>query len=69
MEAKKRAHFSFAKGSLSSHLGRASKMKARFVLIVGEDEWQKGEVSLKHLDTGTQKKMKPEELAKEMSKI
>jgi histidyl-tRNA synthetase len=64
VEAKKRAHFSFAKGSLSSHLGRASKLKAGFALIVGEDEWQKGEVSIKRLDTGTQKRMKPEELVK-----
>lgn len=64
VEAKKRAHFSFSKGSLSSHLGRASKMKAGFALIVGEDEWKRGEVSLKNLDTGIQKRIRPDELVK-----
>ena len=64
VQARKRAHFSFSKGSLSNHLGRASKMKAGFALIVGEDEWQKGEISVKSLGTGIQKRMKPEQLVK-----
>ncbi|MBI3998996.1 MAG: hypothetical protein HY351_00125, partial [Candidatus Omnitrophica bacterium] len=32
--------------------------------IVGEDEWRNGEVSVKKMDTGIQKKIKPEQLAK-----
>lgn len=62
-ESKKRAHFSFAQGSLSSHLSRANKLKARYALIIGEDEWRSGEVSVKRMDTGVQKKMKPESLS------
>ncbi len=69
VEAKKRAHFSSLQGSVSSHLSRANKMKAGYVLIIGEEEWKNGEVSLKRMDTGTQKKFKPEILAKELSGI
>ncbi len=65
--AKRRAHYSFLKGSVSSHLSRANKLKAGYVLIVGEDEWKSGEVSLKRMDTGIQKKLKPEMLAQELS--
>lgn len=61
-ESGKRAHFSFAQGSLSSHLGRANKMKVGYTLIVGEDEWKKGEVSVKRMDTGVQVKIRPERL-------
>ena len=68
-EAGKRAHFSFATGSLSSHLGRANKMKARYAVIVGEDEWRSGEVSIKQMDTGAQKRIAPELLAKELGKV
>lgn len=67
--AQKRSHFSFAKGSLSNHLGRASKMKAGFALIIGEDEWKRGEVSLKNMATGEQKRMKPEHLAQAFREI
>ena len=56
LQTKKRAHFSFSKGSLTHHLKRANKMKAAFVLIVGEDEWKSKEVSLKNMATGVQKK-------------
>ena len=66
VKTRKRAHFSFLKGSISSHLSRANKMKAGYVLIVGEEEWKSGEVSLKRMDTGTQKKFKPEILAQEL---
>ncbi|MBI4372496.1 MAG: hypothetical protein HY585_02065 [Candidatus Omnitrophica bacterium] len=58
-----RAHFSFSKSSISSHLGRANKLKAAFALIIGEEEWQRGEVSVKKMDTGVQKRVKLDELA------
>ncbi|MBI1977145.1 MAG: histidine--tRNA ligase [Candidatus Omnitrophica bacterium] len=64
IEAGKRAHFSFGKGALSSHLSRANKMGAGWALIVGEDEWKVGEVSIKKMDTGLQKRAKIEELSK-----
>jgi len=62
VEAGKRAHFSFTKGSISNHLGKANKIKAGYALIVGEDEWKSGEVSLKRMDSGVQKRVKPEQL-------
>ena len=65
----KRAHFSFAEGSLSSHLGRANKMKAAYTLIVGEDEWKTGEVSIKRMDTGVQKRVKLERLVQEFGEL
>ncbi len=46
---------------------KPNKLKAGYVLIVGEDEWKSGEVSLKRMDTGIQKKLKPEKLAQELS--
>ncbi|OGW87029.1 MAG: histidine--tRNA ligase [Omnitrophica bacterium RIFCSPHIGHO2_02_FULL_46_11] len=63
-EAGKRAHFSFSQGSISNHLGRASKMKAAFALIVGDDEWKAKEVTIKKMASGTQKRIKPEHLSK-----
>jgi histidyl-tRNA synthetase len=60
--ARKRAHYSFSPGSIANHLKRANKMKAAYVLIVGEDEWKSREVSLKRMDTGVQKRLKPEAL-------
>lgn len=58
-----RAHYAFTKISLSAHLKQANKMKAGYVLIIGEDEWGAGEVSLKNMTTGVQKRLKPEFLA------
>ena len=62
-QAGRRSHFSFAKGSLTSHLSRANKLNVGFALIVGEEEWQKGEVSLKNMASGVQKRVKPDQLA------
>jgi len=41
-------------GSLKAQLRQADKSQARLVLIVGEDELARGEVSLKDLTTGAQ---------------
>ncbi|MBI4394739.1 MAG: histidine--tRNA ligase [Candidatus Omnitrophica bacterium] len=64
VDSGKRAHFSFSKGSLSNHLGRANKMRAGYALIIGEDEWRAREVSIKKMDSGVQKKIKLEDLTK-----
>ena len=69
VDSGKRAHFSFAKGSLAGHLSRANKMKAGYTLIIGEDEWRDGEVSVKRMDTGIQKRIKPERLAEAFKEI
>jgi histidyl-tRNA synthetase len=60
----KRAHFSFSKGSLKNHLKKANKMKVKYAAIVGEDEFEKNEVSVKNMETGVQKRFKLEELSK-----
>lgn len=62
-KARKRAHFAFSEASLANHMKRANKMNAGFALIIGEDEWKAGEVSLKNMSTGAQKRMKPEALS------
>ncbi len=67
VQSRKRAHFSFAKGSISSHLSRANKMNAAYIIIVGEDEWKNKEISIKNMATGIQKKLKPEMLPQELS--
>ncbi len=61
--ARRRAHFSFSEGSIANHMKRANKMNAGFVIIIGPDEWKAGEVMLKNMKTGAQKRMKPEALA------
>ncbi len=43
--------------SLKSQLRRADKFHARFTLIIGEDELQKGRVLLKNMDAGTQEEV------------
>lgn len=57
-----RAKYSFAEKSLGSHLKQANKLGVGFVVIVGEDEWKAGEVSLKNMETGEQKKYSIEQL-------
>jgi len=58
----KRVRMSMQKSSLGSHLKRANKIGAAFTIIVGEDELSAGEVTIKKMDTGDQKRLKPEEL-------
>lgn len=50
-----RCDFSPSPGSLKSQLRRADKMNLRFVIIVGEDEKERGLLSIKDLEEGTQK--------------
>jgi len=63
-QAKKRAHFSFKDSGVGQHLKQANKLQAGFAIIVGEDEFKSGELTLKNMVDGAQKKMKPSELAK-----
>lgn len=62
--AKKRAHFSFKDAGVAQHLKQANKLKAGFAIIVGEDEFKAGELTLKNMTDGSQKKVKPSELVK-----
>ena len=47
---------------LKAHLGRASKLEASWVLIVGDDELRSGRFPLKDMASGTQSEGTPEEL-------
>lgn len=50
-------------GNMKKRLNRADKNGAVAVVIVGEEEWSRGEVVVKHLATGEQKTVNKEELA------
>ena len=52
--------------SLKGAMRQANDLKARFVLILGEDELRKGVVTLKDMSSGAQKEIKGEALIKEL---
>ncbi|MBI4387450.1 MAG: histidine--tRNA ligase [Candidatus Omnitrophica bacterium] len=60
----KRGIFSVEEKSLSNHLKQANKLKAGYAVIVGDDEYRAGEVTLKEMTSGTQKRVKPSEFLK-----
>jgi histidyl-tRNA synthetase len=47
---------------MKAHFGRANKLEAAWVLIVGEDEMKKGRFGLKEMATGRQVEGTREEL-------
>lgn len=48
--------------SLKSQMGRANKLGAKWVLIIGEDELKKGKYQLKNMITGVQQESSQEEV-------
>ena len=52
--------------SLKGALRSANDLKARFVLIIGDDELKKGVVTLKDMGSGEQKEARVEDLIKEL---
>ncbi len=54
-------------GSMKSLLRRANKLGATYVALIGEDEQQKHEVTLKHMHKGTQDRIKQAELIKHIA--
>jgi len=52
--------------SLKGALRSANDLKARFVLIIGDDELKKGVVTLKDMGSGEQKEARAEDLIKEL---
>jgi histidyl-tRNA synthetase len=58
----------FRDRSLKSQLGRASKLGASWVLIIGEEEIKKGRLQLKEMKTGAQKEAGKEEILKILRK-
>ncbi len=53
-------------GNLGKRMKRADKMKARFAVVIGEDEMKRGVVTVKHLDSGEQKEVKFDALDNEL---
>lgn len=49
--------------SLKGAMRKANDLKARYVVIIGEDELKKGIVAIKDMVSGTQKELRPEEIA------
>jgi histidyl-tRNA synthetase len=55
--------------SLKAQMKTAHKAGAAFTVIVGEDEWQAQEVTLKRMDDGSQKRIAPSELQNEITPL
>lgn len=51
----------------SKNLDYANVMKARIAILVGEDEWSRGSVSVRDMQSGDQNEVKTEKLAEEIS--
>jgi histidyl-tRNA synthetase len=56
--------YDFESRSLKSSLRLANKLKAQFVLIVGETEIQSGQYSLKRMSDGVQTELSLDEIIK-----
>lgn len=56
------ADMSFEKKSFKSQFKTALKKKAKFAIIVGEDEWKNGEFTVKNLSTEVQTKVRGEDV-------
>ncbi|NNC47819.1 MAG: histidine--tRNA ligase [Sphingomonas sp.] len=57
----------FTTGKMGKRMGRADQAGARFALIVGEDELEKGRAQLKHLKSGEQSEIDFADLVKATS--
>jgi histidyl-tRNA synthetase len=52
--------------SLKGVMRKANDLKARFVLIIGDDELKKNVITLKDMNSGEQREVKPKDLIKEL---
>ncbi len=52
-----RAEMDYTGRSLKAQLKRADKIRARYALIVGEDEIQQGKAQLRNMDDGSQQEI------------
>jgi histidyl-tRNA synthetase len=52
-----RAELDYEGKSLKSQMRRADKLKARYVLILGEEELKKGNVVLRNMETKSQEEL------------
>ncbi|NPA33135.1 MAG: histidine--tRNA ligase [Aquificae bacterium] len=58
----KTVEYSYRKGGLKKQLEFANKLGVRYAVIVGEDEMRNGEVTIKDMKTGEQRRVKLSEL-------
>ncbi len=63
------ADMNFRLGSMKSQMRQADKAKARFVLILGEEELKSGEIALKDMQQGTQERFGLDAVAEIVCKI
>jgi histidyl-tRNA synthetase len=61
--------FDFENKSLKAQMREANNLGVKFVVILGEDELKSHTFSLKNMQNGTQKKVKKEEIIKNLKKI
>jgi histidyl-tRNA synthetase len=55
--------------SLKAAMRKANDLKAKFVLLIGEDELKKGVVTLRDMICGEQREIRQEELLKELKRL
>ncbi|MDP8233661.1 MAG: histidine--tRNA ligase [Candidatus Saelkia tenebricola] len=63
------AEMDYQSRSLKSQMRLANEKKARYVLILGQKEWEKGEFCLKDMKTGSQINIKKEKLLEVINRI
>ncbi|WGL97483.1 histidine--tRNA ligase [Arsenophonus sp. aPb] len=56
-------------GNFKKQLARANKSQAKIALILGEDEYQSGEVTIKDLRTGEQEKISQQNIAVRLAEL
>ena len=57
-----RAELDYEGKSLKSQMRRADKLKARYVLILGEDELKRGKAMLRNMETKSQEEISIDKL-------
>ena len=57
-----RAELDYEGKSLKSQMRRADKLKARYVLILGEDELKRGKAALRNMETKSQEEISIDKL-------
>ena len=59
----------YGRGALKDAFKRSDKAGARFTLVIGSDELREGVVTLKDMNTGTQEKIKEENLVSRLKAL
>ena len=62
------ADMDYRNGSLKSQFRKADKLKASYVIVIGEDEMKKGIVKLKDMKTGNEENIKLDNIVDELRK-